>query len=263
MSTKDQKDHGTSLEYQEEKIRECIEAHGWVNVGILKDNQTGTEIDKRESMTKIMKTTNMWDVLVITKPDRLSRSMGDAENMFKRVFEPNNKNVWSIEMNINLTNHPEMRQFKAVIADMEVRNIRSRVKQGLETASDQGYWIGKPPLGYRTQSIGRSAKDRKILVPDENAGKINEIFRLASDGLSAGDISREVGIPRTTIIDILKNPVYYGWRRLTKRSKTKNTDDIIVSAEETVTWVPHKYQIIVDKEYLNSCKGNISYIGVV
>jgi DNA invertase Pin-like site-specific DNA recombinase len=140
---------------------------------------------------------------------------------------------------------------------MEVRNIRTRVKQGLETASGQGFWIGKPPLGYRTKTIGRSAKDRKTLVPDENAVKIKEIFSLASDGLSAGEISREVGIPRTTIIGILENPVYYGYRKLTRRNKTKNTDDLIISSEEKTTWVKHDYPLIVSEDILKSCKAYI------
>jgi site-specific DNA recombinase len=254
VSTKDQSHHGTSLGYQREKVDECIQKMGWDKVDILQDDETGTEIEVREGLKEILRRINEWDVLVIMKPDRLSRSFGDAENMFRHYFEPNHKNVWSVEMNINLTNHPEMRQFKSVIADMEVRNIKSRVNQGFESASEQGYWIGKPPFGYETESIGTSYKDRKKLVPNHLWEIVNTIFMYASEGYSHTEISIHVGIPRTTIISILNNPVYYGWRRITRTYVEKDENDLIISSKKVVTWVKHDYQRIVKKqEYLDKC----------
>ena len=241
------------MDYQRNKVKECIEKMGWENIDILQDDETGTEIEGRESMKEILRRVDDWDVLVIMKPDRLSRSFGDAENMFKQIFEPKHKNVWSVEMNINLTNHPEMRQFKSVIADMEVRNIRSRVNQGFESASEQGYWIGKPPFGYETRSIGKSYKDRKELVPNENNNIVNSIFMYASQGISHSDIAGSVSLPRTSIITILKNPVYYGYRKISRTHTVKDENDLIVSSKRKIWWVRHNYRLIVKKEYLESC----------
>jgi len=253
VSTKDQAQHGTSLGHQRKKIEECIEKMGWEKIDILQDDQTGTEIDVRVGMKEVLRRINEWDVLVIMKPDRLSRSFGDAENMFKHIFEPQHKNVWSVDMNINLTNHPEMRQFKSVIADMEVRNIRSRVNQGFESASEGGYWIGKPPFGYRTKSVGKSYKDRKILIPDDNAKVVNTIFMYASQGDSHSEISYATGVARSTIITMLKNPVYYGYRKISRTYTEKDENDLIISSERKSWWVKHTYELIVDNKYLEKC----------
>jgi DNA invertase Pin-like site-specific DNA recombinase len=253
VSTKDQSHHGTSLIYQRKKIEECIEKMGWERIDILQDDETGTEIEIRESIKKILARIDEWDVLVIMKPDRLSRSFGDAENMFKRLFEPRHKNVWSVDMNINLTNHPEMRQFKSVIADMEVRNIRSRVNQGFETASEGGYWIGRPPFGYNTKSIGKSHKDRKILVPNEDAELANDFFMYASEGRTHNEIATITKIPRSTIISILKNPVYYGYRKLNRTITEKDENDLIIYSKRKTWWVKHEYTLFVKENYLNKC----------
>ena len=254
VSTKDQAHHGTSLGHQRKKVEECIEKMGWERVDILEDNQTGTEIDVRKGMKEVISRIDEWDVLVVMKPDRLSRSFGDAENMFKHIFEPQHKNVWSVEMDINLTDNPEMRQFKSVIADMEVRNIRTRVNQGFESASEGGYWIGKPPFGYETQSIGSSYKDRKILVPSEHWEIVQTIFMYASQGVSHSEIARQVGMPRTTIITMLKNPVYYGYRRITRTIVKKDENDLITSSEKKITWRKHGYDLLIkNKKHLEIC----------
>jgi DNA invertase Pin-like site-specific DNA recombinase len=180
--------------------------------------------------------------------------------MFKDFFEPKNKNVWSIEMGDNLTTHPELRQFKSIISDMEVRNIRSRTIHGFEFASKDGYWIGKAPIGYRTKSIGKSYKDRKILVPEDEIHSgvkefelVNTIFMYASRGETHSNISKSIGIPRTTIITILQNPVYYGYRKLSKMEMEKDESGLITSSNRKEWWVKHNYEIIVKQEYLDVC----------
>ena len=253
VSTKDQAEHGTSIGYQREKIRKCIDEHGWRFIDILEDNQTGTEIDVRKGMKEVISRIDEWDVLVVMKPDRLSRSFGDAENMFKHIFEPQHKNVWSVEMDINLTDNPEMRQFKSVIADMEVRNIRTRVNQGMKSASEGGYWIGKPPFGYKLEIVGKSHKDRKVLVPDEEKEeKLQNIFYGAINGASSKEIEQTVGVGRKTIEYILRNPVYYGWRKLVDK-EIKRESGLIVDVIKTTRWVKHSYPLIIDSRILEKC----------
>jgi len=254
VSTKDQKEHGTSIPDQREKIAKCCSDKGWQLIAILEDNQTGTKLEIRDGIQNILSRLDDWDVLVITKPDRLSRSFVDAEYMFKDIFEPKNKNVWSIEMGDNLTTHPELRQFKSIIADMEVRNIRSRSAQGFEYASRGGFWIGKAPFGYRTQIVGKSHKDRKRLTPDEDSELVNIIFKLASEGASHSEIAIQVPqVARTSIITILSNPIYYGFRKLSKREVLKDDSGLITSAKRIEWWVKHDYEGIVEQKYLDVC----------
>lgn len=253
VSTKDQKEHGTSIPDQREKIAKCCASHGWQLLDILEDNQTGTEMEAREGLQEVLRRIDEWDVMVLTKPDRLSRSFGDAENLFKRTFEPLHKNVWSIEMEINLTISPEMRQFKSVIADMEVRGIRTRVNEGMKFASESGYWVGKPPLGYKMKIIGKSHKDRKILVPDDDEVKtLQNIFYGAFIGSSELDIKKETGVDRKTIHYILRNPIYYGYRKLVTTT-TDREEGLMVRTRKHTIWVKHDYPIIVEKEILAKC----------
>jgi len=252
VSSVSQKEHGTSLNDQLDKIANFIEKKGWESLGVFFDNQTGSSMDKRDELMKIIDNRDNWDVLIVTKPDRLSRSLGDCDRMFKEIFEPEKKNVWSIDYAVNLTVHPEMRIFTSAVANVELRYIHERSRQGMNSASHDGYWIGKAPYGYTVQAEGKSSKGRKILVTNDDAPQVAEIFHLAAVGFGHSHIAKETGVGRTTVISILKNPIHYGFRKLTSR-ETQIEDGLILGKTKTIKWVRHKYEIIPAYKWRNTC----------
>ena len=251
VSTKDQGKYGTSLAYQEERIRIVCDEKGWDLIDIYSDSETGTNLN-RDGFNKVMERISEWNILVITKPDRLSRNIGDNENLFKNIFEPLCKNVWSTEKSMNLTTNADVRVFTSAMASVEVRHINKRVVQGMHSTSHLGYWIGKAPMGYRTQTIG-TAKDRKRLVPNDKGDTVRKIFELASIGIGLRKIGRELNMSHQRIKYILINPVYYGYRELHEDIVEKDTDGIITRNERVSKWVKHDYDIIVNKDILDKC----------
>ena len=263
VSTKDQGRHGTSLAYQEERVKVVCEEKNWELISIFSDDETGTTLD-RLGFISVMELINEWDILVITKPDRLSRNLGDAENLFKNYFEPMAKNVWSTEKSMNLTTNPDVRVFTSAMSSVEVRHINERTIQGMHTASELGYWVGKAPMGYKTESVGKSSKDRKKLVPNQETIDVARlIFTLGSDDLTPlGRIAKQTGVSHRSVKRILSNPVYYGYRILHDDIREMDSDGNITRNERINIWVKHNYELIINEHILKRCwiKYNIGEI---
>jgi len=92
VSTEDQAREGVSLDVQEARIRAYCEAKGWQLVSVVRDEGKSAKDLKRPDLQEILgalpKRQRCFDVLVVVKLDRLTRSVRDLGNLmdaFKRA----------------------------------------------------------------------------------------------------------------------------------------------------------------------------------
>jgi len=147
VSTDRQGERGYGLADQREKIVADVAYRHWDMGEIFVDVASGKSMRRRPELEKMLKALDAGeaDVLVISKLDRLSRSLLD----FARLMERGQNNGWSIvalDLGIDTStiNGELLANIIMALAQWERRMIASRTKAALAVAKSQGKVLGRP-----------------------------------------------------------------------------------------------------------------------
>src|ERR1700736_1427327 len=80
--------------------------------------------------------------------------------------------------------------------------LAENVRMGNERAVKEGKWINRPKTGYDLRDGD--------LVPNDDAPRVREVFRLRGRGKNYRDIEDATGIKYSTVRDILGSRIYRG-----------------------------------------------------
>ena len=96
VSTQEQAQEGYSVGEQKERLIAYCKAQDWLIADIYVDGgYTGSNL-KRPGIQKLMAETDKFDVVLVYKLDRLSRSQRDTLYLIEEVFLPNKVDFVSI-----------------------------------------------------------------------------------------------------------------------------------------------------------------------
>jgi DNA invertase Pin-like site-specific DNA recombinase len=163
---------------------------------IFFEKVTGTSTTKRNELKEAIKFVENGDTLVVTKIDRLARSIIDLNNI---VQELNGKGVGIrfIKENIVFEAGENNNSLQTLLfnilgsfAQFERDIIVERTGEGRERAKKQGKHMGRP---------SQNKKDIEKALKLYNEREAN--------GLSVNDISKMTGVPRSTIYAELKKQI--------------------------------------------------------
>ncbi|MFJ7471748.1 recombinase family protein [Peribacillus frigoritolerans] len=167
---------GQSLESQVEQL----EAYGCTK--IYMEKESGKKTDRPE-LKNAIKALREGDKLVVTKIDRLARSVRDLQNIALEL-EAEGVGLVFIKEQIDFSTPSGKLMFTMLgaIGEFERDLIVSRTSEGRERAKKQGKHLGRK---------GQDEKEvKKALQLYENR---------ESNGMSVSDISKLTGVPRSTI----------------------------------------------------------------
>jgi DNA invertase Pin-like site-specific DNA recombinase len=160
--------------------REALKLAG---VGVIfEEKATGTKRDGRAELQRVLSILREGDALVVTRLDRLGRSMRDLANIAHEINQAG-AHLKVIEQSVD-TSTAAGRAFYgmlAVFAAFETDVRRERQLEGIAMAKRQGvYRGGKPRL------------DRQ------------RVQKLSSQGLGPAAIARELGMARSSVYRLLE-----------------------------------------------------------
>ncbi len=194
VSTEAQADEGYSLAAQKEKLEAYCRMKGISSFKHYVDGGFSGSNLSRPAVTELVESIREGNVerVVVYKLDRLSRSQKDTLYLIEDVFLPHNVDFVSINENID-TGSPYGRAMIGILsafAQLERENIFMRTRMGMVERVKQGYWPGggKLPFGYDYD------KAKGILVPNEDADTVKEIYARYIEGQSTGRIAKELGL---------------------------------------------------------------------
>lgn len=181
VSTKGQQKDGNSLEAQEKALRE----HG-AEI-IFKDSFTGT-LKHRPELDKLMSVLREGDFLIVTKLDRIARSVTHGVELIEELLNRGVK-VHILNMGI-MDNTPASRLIRTIFfafAEFERNMIVERTQEGKEIARQrEGYREGRPPVEV-----------------DKNLFK--NFLKKQKDGrITVAEAIKELGISRSTWYNLTK-----------------------------------------------------------
>ena len=150
---------------------------------VREEKVSGTLLKGRSELNTLLEFLRKGDELVVTRIDRLARSMRDLQNI---VYELTEKGVHlsATEQSIN-TSTPEGKCFLdmlRVFAEFETRLRHERQMEGIKKAKEKGVYKG------RKQTL--------------DVAKIKE---LASEGLMKTEIAKRLGIGRASVYRALND----------------------------------------------------------
>jgi DNA invertase Pin-like site-specific DNA recombinase len=165
--------------------REALEKAGCTI--IREEKRSGTSLNGRTELRTILDFAQAGDTLVVTRIDRLARSMQDLQNI---VAEMKAKGVTlkATEQPIN-TGSAAGKAFLdmlGVFAEFETNLRRERQLEGIAKAKAAGVYAGTG----RARSVDREA-----------------ILRLKAEGHGPTEIARELGVNRVTVYRVLSERV--------------------------------------------------------
>jgi len=216
VSTDKQADKGYSLSEQEKRIKAYCNSKDWDLVKIYKDpGFTGSNLE-RPALQSLIEEIDAYDIVLVNKLDRLSRSQKDTLYLIQDVFAPHGCSFVSIEESFDTTTALgiAMVGILSAFAQLERSQIKERMKMGKEGRARKGLWHGGHyiPTGY-------DYKDGTLHINDE-AEQVKLIFQMYLDGTSIRDITRFLQQHYTTrytswnyvgtVRRILANPIYIG-----------------------------------------------------
>ena len=162
---------------------------------IFAEKVTGTKRDGREKLDLLLKIADKGDTIIITRIDRLARSMRDLQNI---VHELKQKGIAlkATEQPIDTSTAAGKAFFDmlGVFAEFETNLRRERQAEGIKQAKKAGVYQG-----------GKRRIDREA------------VLRLSAEGHGRAAIARQLGVSRRQVYRILAEPAPAQEKRATVR----------------------------------------------
>lgn len=181
VSTLEQAQEGYSVGEQKERLIAYCKAKDWLIADIYVDGgYTGSNIN-RPGIQKLIAETDKFDLVLVYKLDRLSRSQRDTLYLIEEVFRPNNVDFISMQESFD-TSTPfgkAMIGLLAVFAQLEREQIKERTWMGRVARAKTGLYHGGGyiPIGYEYE-------DGKLIVNPYEAEQVRKIFEWYLAGAS-------------------------------------------------------------------------------
>ncbi|GIP29148.1 recombinase RecB [Paenibacillus sp. J23TS9] len=281
VSTEEQAEYGYSIDAQLDTLREYCKVHNWEVVGEYVDRGiSGKSIEGRYELQRLLRDAQdkMFDEVFVWKFNRMARKNIDLLHIVD-LLEKNNVAFRSLSENFDTTTSMGKfaLQMMGAVGELERNTIVDNVKMGHRQRARTGKHNGKVPLGYRSVKIDERGRETRIVVIEEEAALVLNIFEqyAAGHGLKAiaNDLNHRGHKTKTgktfstcAIRDILDNPMFVGKIRYNRyenwaerRRKGKSSEIIlaeghhpaIISEElwEKVQLLRHKKSVMPKKRF--------------
>ncbi|HEX3842644.1 MAG TPA: recombinase family protein [Acidimicrobiales bacterium] len=205
VSTEEQAAEGFSIEGQADRLRGYAELHGLGEVTVVADpGWSGKDLMRPglQQLLGMVEAGHVSDVL-LWRLDRLSRSLADLILLADKCGQ-HGVALHSFTEKLDLSSATG-RMFYNILgsfAQFYREQLSENVRMGLHQAAKQGRWVNRPKTGYDLLE--------GLLVPNEDAHRVREIFRLRAEGASHTTIEERTGIKYSTVGAILKSRIYLG-----------------------------------------------------
>ena len=218
VSTARQDQEGYSIPLQKERLIAYCRAQGWVVSGMFIDPGHSGSTLERPGMVSLIEgvKAGKYDVVLVYKLDRLSRSQKDTLFLIEDVFMKNGADFVSMQESFDTSTvfGVAMVGILSVFAQMERSTIVERTMMGRTGRAEDGLWHGGGdwPIGY-------NYIDGELVVDPVEAQQIRDVYAMYADGYSVTEITRRMEGRTTkhgdwshtgTVGNVLDNPLYAG-----------------------------------------------------
>lgn len=190
----------TSIDDQLRAARDRAEREGWIIAATHADEGVSgaTPVALRPGGKALIADAlaGRFDVLVVEGLDRLSREIGEAESLVKRLEHRGVRIIGTADgYDSHAAGRKVMRIARGLVNELYLDDLREKTHRGLAGNFDRGLSAGGRSYGYRTEDCERG---RRLVVDEGEARIVREVYQLYIDGHSPRAIAHrlnERGVP--------------------------------------------------------------------
>lgn len=266
VSSEQQAERQLSIPAQREALLRHALEKGWTIIEEYVDEAKSAKTAERPEFQRMIAAAKQTDknfkAILVHKFDRFSRSRQD-HIIYKALLKKLGIQVISAtEPTEPDTPHGMLLEgMLEVISEFYNTNLKHETLKGMKENAIQGFHCGgRAPFGYRLARTG--AKVNYVLGPDEEVNIIKQIFNMAAEGMGGKRIARtlnEQGIAAgrkwtpSTVLSILSNQAYLGYRTWNKKSEVNGRKNL--HSEWIVTEYSHP--AIIEKGLWNIAQNEL------
>jgi site-specific DNA recombinase len=133
-----------------------------------------------------------FDVLVVEGLDRLSREIGEAETITKRLEHRSIRIIGTADgYDSEARGRKVMRIARGLVNELYLDDLREKTHRGLAGQFDRGYHVGGVTYGYTTQ-LAPDGRSKVLAIDETKAAVVRRIFTMYVDGHSARGIVHQL-----------------------------------------------------------------------
>lgn len=275
-----------SIQTQKKMLARYAGEHGFANCEFfVDDGYSGTNYD-RPDFQRLIKLVEDYKVgaVIVKDLSRLGRDYLKTGYYSEVIFPEYDVRFIAINDDVDTDKgNNEFAPFKNIINEWYAKDCSKKVKSAFRTKALNGEYTGSyPAFGY-----SKDPEDRHHLIPNEYAGTVKKMFRMALEGESCFRIAKaleaeQIPTPKaylydkygkygadiqikhpyawgkTTVYNILSNPIYLG-NLVSCRFRTKSFKDkrIVPRPEDEWITVENTHEALVDEETFNTVQERI------
>lgn len=253
VSTDMQANDGLSLDAQKRAIDDYCKTHELRLVHIYQDVESGGKAD-RQGLQEALRA--RFDVLVVLKFDRLSRSIRHFCDMYEQHFANGAKELIAIREAIRLDSAlgRALVNILLVFAQMEREATGERVKETIAHIHRSGYFFGKVPFGKKAVPAPDNPRYR-ILVPEPAEQEVlAEVKRLLDEDRGLTEVAKlmnekQIAPPQGSVWT--KSLIYNfrernGWHKRTPHNVRSHSDEEAKARMGELRKKGHTYQQVAN-----------------
>jgi site-specific DNA recombinase len=225
VSSQEQEKEGYSIPAQLKLLNDYALKNSYKVVKEYKDAETAKKAGREHfgKMVEFLKCNDDVKVVLCEKTDRLYRNFKDYVTFDDIDLEIHFVKEGEILSKDSKSHQKFIHVIKVLMAKNYIDNLSEEVKKGMVEKARNGIFPSVAPLGYKNCSEKNQNSIVKYIVVDkERAPIIERLYRLyatRSHSLSSlANLAYEEGLrsikgsklPKSSIENILKNPIYYG-----------------------------------------------------
>ena len=173
VSTKKQVEEGYSLDAQKERLEKLCETNGYIIYKIYSDEGKSAKNTKRTAYQEMMEDMRegKFDKIIVTKLDRISRSLIDLEELIQDLQKHNcSFETASEKIDLDSSIGVMFVRLLGIFAQFERERISERINDTFEEMVAQGRPItGSQPFGYKIEN-------GKVVINEDEKDTVIEIF---------------------------------------------------------------------------------------
>ncbi len=220
VSTEEQAREGLSLEAQENACRTEAERLRAETVEVFSDQGISASSLARPALQELLSRISEFDVLVVWRLDRLSRSLRDFSGVVDDLCD-SQVGLASVTEHIDMSGAAGrlMLHIMGAFNEFYISILRENVIAAQEVRAERGLYHGKLPIGY----VPTEGHLQPPTVDENAADFVRKLYSLLNGGMSLMDIRRWADSKRphpngrqwgtSAIKKILTNPFYIGMMR--------------------------------------------------
>lgn len=253
-----------TLRRHKEILLDYAQKNGLTIAKIYEEVVSGESLYTRLRMLELLADVERgeYDAILCMDIDRLGRGAMSDQGIILETLKNSGTKIITPRKVYDLNNEMDetYSEFETFMARQELKSIKRRMQRGIRKTVEEGGYVANAPYGYR-----RATKEKRptLEIEEEEANFVRIMFDLyVNKGLGCQQIADTVSamgakprrsdrFGRTSVMKILRNPVYVGkivWNRTANRKKYGQKQVTIRNPEEKWILADGLHPPIIEQE---------------